>query len=89
MTPSPFFANKKMIPLLLKYRFCIFLTQGDSEFIGRALSRPIVKMACEPYEKPFFPPALEWFQVFRGEEKAGELLAAFELLQVRNGHNIR
>ena len=57
-------------------------TQGDSEFIGRALARPIVKMACEPYEKPFFPPALEWFQIFRGEEKAGELLAAFELLQV-------
>ena len=41
-----------------------------------------MKMACEPYEKPFFPPALEWFQIFRGEEKAGELLAAFELLQV-------
>lgn len=57
--------------------------QGDSEFIGRALARPIVKMACEPYEKPFFPPALEWFQIFRGEEKAGELLAAFELLQVK------
>ena len=57
--------------------------QGDSEFIGRALARPIVKMACEPYEKPFFPPALEWFQIFRGEERAGELLAAFELLQVR------
>ena len=56
--------------------------QGDSEFIGRALARPIVKMACEPYEKPFFPPALEWFQILRGEEKAGELLAAFELLQV-------
>ncbi|XP_068680920.1 otoferlin-like isoform X4 [Montipora foliosa] len=55
---------------------------GDSEFIGRALARPIVKMACEPYEKPFFPPALEWFQIFRGEEKAGELLAAFELLQL-------
>lgn len=57
--------------------------QGDSEFIGRALARPIVKMACEPYEKPFFPPALEWFQIYRGEEKAGELLAAFELLQVK------
>jgi len=39
-------------------------------------------MACEPYEKPFFPPALEWFQICRGEENAGELLAAFELLQV-------
>ncbi|CAB4005702.1 otoferlin-like isoform X4 [Paramuricea clavata] len=58
---------------------------GESEFIGRALARPIVKMACEPYEKPFFPPALEWFQILRGEEKAGELLAAFELLQVTDG----
>ncbi|XP_048582007.1 otoferlin isoform X3 [Nematostella vectensis] len=58
---------------------------GDSEFIGRALARPIVKMACEPYEKPFFPPALEWFQVCRGEENAGEMLAAFELLQVTSG----
>ncbi|KXJ13200.1 Otoferlin [Exaiptasia diaphana] len=58
---------------------------GDSEFIGRALARPIVKMACEPYEKPFFPPALEWFQICRGEENAGELLAAFELLQVTGG----
>ncbi|KAK2574260.1 Fer-1-like protein 4 [Acropora cervicornis] len=57
----------------------------DIGFIGRALARPIVKMACEPYEKPFFPPALEWFQIFRGEEKAGELLAAFELLQLSEG----
>ena len=67
---------------LLKSSY-FFIDQGDSEFIGRALARPIVKMACEPYEKPFFPPALEWFQIFRGEEKAGELLAAFELLQVK------
>ncbi|XP_046858767.1 otoferlin-like [Xenia sp. Carnegie-2017] len=62
---------------------------GDSEFIGRALARPIVKMANEPYEKPFFPPALEWFQVFRGEEKAGELLAAFELLEVANKLSVK
>lgn len=55
---------------------------GDSEFIGRALSRPIVKLAHEKYEKPVFPPALEWFEILRGDEKAGELLAAFELLQV-------
>lgn len=56
--------------------------QGDSEFIGRALSRPIVKLAAEKYEKPLFPPALEWFEIIRGDERAGELLAAFELLQV-------
>ncbi|XP_066930260.1 otoferlin-like isoform X4 [Clytia hemisphaerica] len=55
---------------------------GDSEFIGRALSRPIVKLSHEKYEKPLFPPALEWFEIIRGDERAGELLAAFELLQV-------
>ncbi|XP_065062327.1 otoferlin-like isoform X2 [Rhopilema esculentum] len=55
---------------------------GDSEFIGRALARPIVKLATEKYDKPNFPPALEWFEIQRGDEKAGELLAAFELLHV-------
>ena len=63
------------------YLFCIYF-QGDSEFIGRALARPIVKMATEKYDKPNFPPALEWFEILRGDEKAGELLAAFELLHV-------
>jgi len=59
---------------------CIF--QGDSEFIGRAFARPVVKLASEKYDKPHFPPALEWFEIQRGDEKAGELLAAFELLHV-------
>ena len=58
------------------------LFKGKAEFIGRALARPIVKASDERYEKPNFPPSLEWFDVYRGTDKAGELLAAFELLQV-------
>ena len=42
-----------------------------------------MKTSVEKYEKPNFPPQLEWFDVHRGQDKAGELLAAFELLQVR------
>lgn len=60
----------------------LLIFQGDSEFIGRALARPVVKLASEKYDKPNFPPALEWFEIQRGDEKAGELLAAFELLHV-------
>jgi otoferlin len=56
--------------------------QGKAEFIGRSLARPVVKASNERYEKPNFPPPLEWFDVHRGTDKAGELLAAFELLQV-------
>lgn len=57
--------------------------QGKSEFIGRALAKPHVKLLEEPYEKPDFPPSLEWYEIHRGPERAGELLATFELLQVR------
>ena len=47
------------------------------------MAKPVVKMSSERYEPPNFPPQLEWHDVFRGEDKAGELLATFELLQVR------
>ena len=56
--------------------------QGNIEFIGRALAKPVVKLAHEPYEKPFFPPVLQWFPIYRGDTKAGELLAAFEMFHV-------
>ncbi|XP_054723978.1 otoferlin-like [Uloborus diversus] len=55
---------------------------GKSEFIGRTLARPHVKFADEPYCRPRFPPTLEWYDIYRGSEQAGELLAAFELLQL-------
>ncbi|KAF5278108.1 hypothetical protein FQR65_LT03624 [Abscondita terminalis] len=54
---------------------------GKSEFIGRALAKPHVKLRDELYGKPKFPPALEWFDVRRSSDHAGELLATFELLE--------
>lgn len=68
--------------LILYYIFIIFFFKGSEEFIGRALAKPVVKLAEEIYEKPFFPPVLQWFPIYRGEMRAGELLGAFELLQV-------
>nr|CAH7741241.1 unnamed protein product [Callosobruchus chinensis] len=55
---------------------------GKSEFIGRTLAKPVVKLKEDPYAKPKFPPHLEWFSVTRGADRAGELLAAFELLEI-------
>ena len=59
-----------------------FILQGKSEFIGRAVCKPVVKLSHEKYESPRFPPSLEWWDICRGPDRAGELLAAFELLQV-------
>ncbi|KAK6628981.1 hypothetical protein RUM43_002798 [Polyplax serrata] len=54
---------------------------GKSEFIGRAVAKPYVKLEEEPYEPPNFPPLLEWHEILRGSDHAGELLACFELLE--------
>lgn len=56
--------------------------QGKAEFIGRTFAKPLVKMCNEHYGPPRFPPQLEYYQIYRGNSTAGELLAAFELLQV-------
>lgn len=58
------------------------IPQGKSEFIGRTVAKPHVKLAEEAYAKPHFPPSLEWYELTRGPDHAGELLATFELLQV-------
>lgn len=55
---------------------------GKSEFIGRAVAKPHVKLREDSYVKPRFPPSLEWFDITRGIDRAGELLAAFELLEI-------
>ncbi|XP_060907939.1 otoferlin [Labrus mixtus] len=60
-------------------------TVGKAEFIGRTFAKPTIKMCDEHYGPPRFPPQLEYYQVFRGNCTAGELLAAFELLQVGQG----
>lgn len=58
---------------------------GKSEFIGRTLAKPHVKLREQSYSKPKFPPSLEWFDITRGTDHAGELLAAFELLELPRG----
>ncbi|KRT84296.1 C2 domain containing protein [Oryctes borbonicus] len=55
---------------------------GKSEFIGRTMAKPHVKLAEESYSKPKYPPPLEWFDISRGTDRAGELLATFELLEI-------
>lgn len=57
-------------------------SQGKADFMGRTFAKPLVKMADEAYCAPRFPPPLEYYQIFRGTATAGDLLAAFELLQV-------
>uniref|UniRef100_A0A1A7XN40 Otoferlin n=2 Tax=Iconisemion striatum TaxID=60296 RepID=A0A1A7XN40_9TELE len=56
-------------------------TVGKAEFIGRTFAKPTIKMCDEHYGPPRFPPQLEYYQIYRGNCTAGELLAAFELLQ--------
>lgn len=50
--------------------------------MGRTFAKPITKMSDEHYGPPRFPPQLEYYQIYRGNGTAGEMLAAFELLQV-------
>ncbi|XP_069576232.1 otoferlin isoform X1 [Brachyistius frenatus] len=57
-------------------------TVGKAEFIGRTFAKPTIKMCDEHYGPPRFPPQLEYYQIYRGNCIAGELLAAFELLQI-------
>ncbi|XP_031437276.1 otoferlin isoform X3 [Clupea harengus] len=57
-------------------------TVGKADFIGRTFAKPLTKMIDEHYGPPRFPPQLEYYQIYRGNCTAGELLAAFELLQV-------
>ncbi|XP_068136052.1 otoferlin isoform X13 [Hyperolius riggenbachi] len=57
-------------------------TVGKADFMGRTFAKPVVKMADERYCAPRFPPQLEYYQIYRGNSTAGDLLAAFELLQI-------
>ena len=58
--------------------FNIFIQVGKAEFLGRAIGKPNVLLCEEDYKAP----SLEWFQIFRGTDEAGELLAAFEMFEV-------
>ncbi|NWI97352.1 OTOF protein, partial [Pitta sordida] len=60
-------------------------TVGKADFMGRTFAKPVVKMSDEQYSPPRFPPQLEYYQIYRGNSTAGDLLAAFELLQIGPG----
>ncbi len=53
---------------------------GKAEFLGRAVGRPSVRLADS---SGYAQPRLDWFQIYRGNEEAGELLAAFEMFEVK------
>ncbi|XP_024860788.1 otoferlin isoform X6 [Kryptolebias marmoratus] len=63
-------------------------TVGKAEYIGRTFAKPTIKMCDEHYGPPRFPPQLEYYQIYRGNCTAGELLAAFELLQIGQGGRV-
>lgn len=54
-------------------------TFGCNEFLGRTKAQPMVKL--DPSDARM--PVLQWYDITRGNESGGELLAAFELFLVR------
>lgn len=52
--------------------------QGSPKPLGRAFAEPEFKPAEEPYKKP----RLRFYDVTMGRAAAGELLAAFELIEL-------
>lgn len=61
-----------------KPRLIFTFKVGKNEFLGRAIGKATVTLSEDKYKQP----SLEWFQVYRGTEEAGELLAAFEMFEV-------
>ncbi|KAJ0183679.1 hypothetical protein K1T71_000102 [Dendrolimus kikuchii] len=55
---------------------------GKSEFIGRTLAKPHIKSFEDTCVRPQCPPSLDWHEITRGDDRAGELLATFELLEI-------
>lgn len=60
---------------------------GKSEFIGRTLVKPSIKSLEDIRDRPPSLPALEWHDIRRGDDMAGELLATFELLEIVDGED--
>lgn len=52
--------------------------QGKAEYLGSTVAVPVLRVADEPY----FPPELQYCPIYCGGQSGGDLLAAFELLQV-------
>ncbi|XP_038157296.1 fer-1-like protein 6 isoform X2 [Cyprinodon tularosa] len=52
---------------------------GKAEYLGATVAVPEVRLASEPYS----PPTLQYSPIHCGSQSGGDLLAAFELLQVK------
>ncbi|KAM4622831.1 fer-1-like protein 4 [Discoglossus pictus] len=62
---------------------------GAPEYLGRALATPIVTLLAdedsEDMDEPkYTQPALQFFDIFKGNMAAGELIATFELIELNN-----
>uniref|UniRef100_A0A4W3JUH3 Fer-1-like protein 4 n=1 Tax=Callorhinchus milii TaxID=7868 RepID=A0A4W3JUH3_CALMI len=51
---------------------------GGPEFLGRAFAAPCIKLQDEAYVRP----SLKFHDIYKGRAAAGELLAAFELIEL-------
>ncbi|NXK48223.1 FR1L6 protein, partial [Chauna torquata] len=51
---------------------------GKAEYIGSTVAAPVVRLADQKYE----PPKLSYYPVYCGNLSGGDLLAAFELLEI-------
>ncbi|XP_043799116.1 otoferlin-like [Apis laboriosa] len=56
---------------------------GIKEFCGRCTAIPLVKLAEETYSPPDFPPKLGWYKFKSQRDFSGSVLAAFELIEVK------
>ena len=73
--------NQQTTKSMKNYPVCNELTlclQGEPEFLGRTKCHPMVKL--DPNDAR--TPVLQWYEITRGKEDGGELLAAFELYLV-------
>lgn len=57
------------------------------EFYGRCLATPSVKLSTETYTPPNFPPKFKWHALKSQKGYYGEVLAAFELIEVTYNSN--
>ncbi|XP_053573324.1 fer-1-like protein 4 [Bombina bombina] len=61
---------------------------GAPEYLGRAFATPIVTLLededSEEGEPKYTQPALQFFDIFKGNMEAGELIATFELIELNN-----
>ncbi|XP_056454253.1 fer-1-like protein 4 [Gadus chalcogrammus] len=53
-------------------------TMGSPEPLGRAFAEPQLQLVERPYQKP----RLRFYDITRGKSSAGELLAAFEMIEL-------